>query len=276
MNYNWTLDVRLCLNFIRNDLNLKNGLKKPKEKNMEGISMKTYRFILKTICLLLLILSAVSSHADIIQGTPTLQNGDIIFQKSVSNQSPAVGEAQGSPWSHVGILVQNKGTWYVAESRKSSLDLRTLAEFINSGVNGDYVIKRVKSEYVDMSALNNQSRLQQAFDKYKGKSYDVFFEWSNERIYCSELASKVYYDAFGIQLGTMQKIGDLNLDGPAVKKLIKDRLDAIGKKLNKQEPILTPASLMADDEHLVTVIAEIKKVSTMDSLVVIGSVLESP
>jgi hypothetical protein len=74
----------------------------------------------------------------------------------------------------------------------------------------------------------------------------------------------------------MQKVGDLNLDGPAVKKLIKDRLDAIGKKLNKQEPILTPASLMADDEHLVTVIAEIKKVSTMDSLVVIGSALESP
>lgn len=217
-----------------------------------------------------IVFSSVPSAAELVSGfgsenlsipsavQDTFQNGDIIFQKSISNQSPAVAEAQGAPWSHVGVLVKMKGEWYVAESRKSSLDLRLLSEFITTGTNEDFVVKRVRPQYLDMSSSKNQNQLQQAFSKYKGKSYDVFFEWSDERIYCSEFATKVYKDAFGINLGTMQKVGDLNLDGPLVKQLIKDRLESIGKKLNKNEPILTPWSLMLDETHLFTVFSKIK------------------
>ena len=46
-----------------------------------------------------------------------LQHGDLIFHKSQSPQSKAIFEATGSEWSHVGILVKNKNTWYVVEAR---------------------------------------------------------------------------------------------------------------------------------------------------------------
>lgn len=82
--------------------------------------------------------------------------------------------------------------------------------------------------------------------KYLGKKYDIYFEWSNDVIYCSELTYKTYFDAFGIELGKIQTWGELksggHLDGAYAKSLVEARLTRNGKQFNHDEKILTPES----------------------------------
>ena len=76
---------------------------------------------------------------------------------------------------------------------------------------------------------------------FLGKKYDAQFEWSDDRIYCSELVAKAYQRGAGRGAGRMQRIGDLNI-GPilaAAKARYGDRLP-----LDRQ--VLTPASLAED------------------------------
>ena len=46
--------------------------------------------------------------------------------------------------------------------------------------------------------------------QFEGKPYDLYFEWSDERIYCSELVWKMYA-ALGVKLGTLQKLREFDL-----------------------------------------------------------------
>ena len=45
-----------------------------------------------------------------------LKQGDIIFQTSLSSQSQAIQLATNSPYSHMGILFQESGKWFVFEA----------------------------------------------------------------------------------------------------------------------------------------------------------------
>ena len=45
------------------------------------------------------------------------------------------------------------------------------------------------------------AKLREAARTFEGKPYDLYFEWSDERIYCSELVWKMYQQALGVQLG---------------------------------------------------------------------------
>ena len=80
------------------------------------------------------------------------------------------------------------------------------------------------------------------------KPYDIYFEFSNDRIYCSELTYKVMLELTGEQIGIVNKMKELRLDGPYVKELIKLRLTDLGKKLDPEEPIVTPISQMLDSK----------------------------
>jgi cell wall-associated NlpC family hydrolase len=170
-----------------------------------------------------------------------LRDGDVIFHQSKSEQSQAIREATGSPWSHVGIVVSDHGQWKVAEAIGPVVKT-PIEKFIARGRDGRFIIRRLK----DGSA----TAVVPAIQKYLGIRYDVFFEWSADLIYCSELVWKAYHDA-GIDLGAPQRFGDLQLDGPLVKRLIKARYEASHKKLNLEEPIVTPLGLLETD-RLVT------------------------
>jgi hypothetical protein len=65
--------------------------------------------------------------------------------------------------------------------------------------------------------------LRQAARGFGGKPYDLTFEWSDDRIYCSELVWKIYERGLGIRIGRLQKLGDFDLSDPAVKAKIKER-----------------------------------------------------
>jgi hypothetical protein len=167
--------------------------------------------------------------------------GDLIFHQSQSAQSKAILEATGSPWSHVGIILEDgSGGWMVAEAAMP-VRLVSLASFIKRGRNHDYRIYRARS--LKPSQL---PALREAIDAEIGKPYDIYFEWSDSAIYCSELTYKVFKSAAGIELGTIQTFSDLKLNGPYVQALIQDRLTHTGRKLNLNEPIVTPINQMKD------------------------------
>lgn len=168
--------------------------------------------------------------------------GDIIFHKSKSQQSAALKEATGSNWTHVGILVQDKSKWYVAEAI-GPVKATPLADFIARGRNKEYKIMRFK--YFNPKTMT--TKLYSTIKKYN-KPYDIYFEFTNSRIYCSELTYKVMREVTGQELGKVQKMKEMNLDGPYVQMLIKKRLTDTGRELNPNEPIITPISQLIDTD----------------------------
>lgn len=188
------------------------------------------------VYLLVVLNSAYSGFA---QGAP-YQEGDLIFHESQSEQSKAIREVTESRWSHVGVLFLEKGLWYVAEAIQP-VTVTPLSSFIIRGKNKEYRIYR-------LPGLTNQQRSQLSVEasKFIGKNYDVYFEWSNDRIYCSEFVYKIFYSATGIEIGTVQKFRDLKLDGPYAKELIRRRSTDTGHSLNLDEHIVTPVSQIND------------------------------
>ncbi len=174
-----------------------------------------------------------------------IAEGDIILIRSQTEQSMAIAEATQSNWTHTGIIIKRGNEWQVAES-VGPLAVKPLSSFIGRSKNKTYKIVRNKKFTPKMIP-----QLYAALYKYN-QPYDLFFEFSDERIYCSELVYKVFRDVTGTPVGKLQKNKDLKLDGPYVSKLIEDRLTAIGKDLNPEEPIITPVGLL-DDNNLTLV-----------------------
>lgn len=170
----------------------------------------------------------------------TLKVGDIIFHKSKSNQSKAIHEASESEWTHVGILVSKNNEWYVAEAIGPVVSTK-LEDFIKRGKNKEYKVYRFK--YFDAETMTD--KLIRAIQK-QNKKYDIYFEFSDEKTYCSELVYKAMLEVTGHEIGVVQQFKDLKLDGPHMKNLIKRRLTDQGRELNPEEEIITPVSQMLD------------------------------
>jgi len=178
---------------------------------------------------------------DVIRTTEqTLKVGDIIFHKSQSKQSKAINEASDSEWTHVGILVLKNDEWYVAEAIGPVVSTK-LQDFINRGKDKEYKIYRFKH----FDAATMEGKLIRAIKK-QNKKYDIYFEFSDENTYCSELVYKAMLDVTGFELGQVQQFKDLKLEGPFVKDMIKKRLTDKGRELDPDEQIITPISQMLD------------------------------
>jgi hypothetical protein len=92
-------------------------------------------------------------------------------------------------------------------------------------------------------------KLREAATGYAGRPYDLYFEWSDARIYCSELVWKMYRDAMGIQIGSLQKLREFDLTDASVKAKMRERY---GKNIPLDERVISPAS-MFDSPLLQTV-----------------------
>lgn len=214
---------------------------------MEGQICFNYR---AWVLLVILSLSGLITRASDFRGeelgsqmnsqVASLAEGDLIFQKSQSYQAPAIAEATDSPWSHVGVIVKQADKWFVAEAIQP-VTVTELSRWVLRGQDKEYIVFRHKNM---SSKLLPQ--LYAELKKYQGMNYDIYFEWSNERIYCSEFVYKVFEKVLGRGIGTIQKMKEMNLNGPRVKELIQRRLTDLGKTLNPEELILTPISQMRD------------------------------
>lgn len=172
-----------------------------------------------------------------------IQNGDLIFQTSKSNQSKAIQLATNSRYSHVGIIYEISGKFFVFEAVQP-VKLTPLKSFINNGEKSYYVVKRLKnaSSVLTKSSLK---KMQQVGEQYLGKPYDIYFGWSNDRIYCSELVWKIYDQAFGIQIGELMQLSDFDLTHEVVKAKISERY---GDKVPLNEKVISPQAIFASSK----------------------------
>jgi uncharacterized protein YycO len=164
-----------------------------------------------------------------------LHDGDLIFQTSRSSQSLAIQRATGSVWSHMGMIEIRNGQPYVLEA-SATVRYTPLNRWVAFGVGRHFVVKRLAEAVTPADAAN----LDGAGAGFLGRPYDLTFEWSDERMYCSELVWKIYDRALGIDIGTLQKIRDFNLTDPTVAKLMKQRY---GDAVPLDEPVIAPVAM---------------------------------
>ncbi len=162
--------------------------------------------------------------------------GDIIFQTSESRQSLAIQMATHSPYSHCGILFQREGEWWVYEAVQP-VGICPLEDWIHRGKEGRYVIKRLKNQAISLPQMDSLLTIAVAFN---GRDYDPWFEWSDERIYCSELVWKLYYRGLGLRIGKLQTLGSLDLSAPQVQEIMYERY---GNKLPLNDSLITPVAI---------------------------------
>ena len=177
----------------------------------------------------------------------TIQNGDIIFQTSKSSQSKAIQLATKSNYSHMGIIYENEGKFYVYEAVQP-VKLTPLKEWINRGENGHYLIKRLENakEILTSSTL---TKMKQVGEQFKGKPYDIYFEWSDNKIYCSELVWKIYKQATNIEIGQLEELSEFDLSNEIVRAKMKERY---GDNIPMNEKVISPAAMFNSD-RLITI-----------------------
>lgn len=167
-----------------------------------------------------------------------MQEGDILFQTSDSPQAEAIALATHSQYSHCGILLKENNEWVVLEAVQP-VKITPLKTWIAHGKNHKYSVRRLKNaknilnQNIILSLYNNSK-------KYIGKDYDIYFGWSDDKIYCSELVWKIFETATSLELGKRQTLRDMDLKSPLVQRQLRARY---GSKIPYDEPIISPQAV---------------------------------
>jgi len=195
--------------------------------------------------MLTLLLGACTNNA-----AAELADGDIIFHTSRSGQSLAIQHATGSRYSHMGLVFFRSGKAFVFEAVQP-VSYTPLDRWIARGDGGHYVVRRLKnaSSVLTPEALAHMQKLARG---WLGRPYDSSFEWSDQRMYCSEIVWKLYQRVLGIELGALQPLRDFDLRDPLVQAKMRERY---GSKVPWEMRAISPAAVFAS-EHLQTVAQE--------------------
>lgn len=193
-------------------------------------------------------LAACLFSAAVFAQTQQLKEGDIIFQSNISPQCKAIELATHSKYSHCGILFKQNGGWMVLEAVQP-VSIATFEEWTMRN-NKHYAVKRLKAD----SLLTPEviSGMKENGKQYLGKNYDSYFEWSDERIYCSELVWKIYRSATGLELGKPKPMREYDLSHPLVKSTMKERY---GNNIPLAEKMVSPG-VIYESPLLVTVVEQ--------------------
>lgn len=189
--------------------------------------------------------SYVSNHKVYVDNS--FQNGDIIFQTSKSTQSKAIQLATGSKYSHMGIVYEDGGNFYVYEAVQP-VKLTPIHDWIKRGEKSHYVLKRLRNANKLLTS-ENLKKMKDVGNRFEGKSYDIYFEWSDDKIYCSELVWKIYKEAVGVEIGELEQLSDFNLESKEVKSIMKKRY---GNNIPMDKKVISPAAMFESDK-LITI-----------------------
>jgi len=170
----------------------------------------------------------------------TPRDGDIVFHTSRSAQSLAIQLATKSPYSHMGIVYVRDGKPFVFEAVQP-VKLTPLDDWIERGEGRHVVVKRLRDADARLT-VETLLKMRAVGEQLAGRDYDPYFEWSDDRIYCSELVWKVFERGAGIELGELQTIADFDLSHPAVQAKVRERY---GDNVPLDEVVISPAAVFA-------------------------------
>ena len=204
-----------------------------------------FRYFTILITIMAAVSCGVGKTETVIKG---INDGDIIFQETVSSQATAITLVTKSRYTHMGIIRKSKGKFFVFEA-VSPVRITPLNKFIARGKGSHYIIKRLKnaSNVLTPEVLK---KMEKEGNGFIGKKYDTLFQWSDERIYCSELVWKIYKRGTGIEIGELQTFSDFDLSHPKVRELIKKRYGR--NKFKPDEKVISPVQ-MFNSPLLITV-----------------------
>lgn len=191
------------------------------------------------LCLAGMMLSAFAACADN-DYKQLLQNGDIIFHTSRSAQSRAIQLATRSEYTHMGIVLISKDDYYVYEAVQP-VKVTPLDEWIARGSGNRFTVKRLKdaAQRLSPTVLKKMHRLGES---WLGRDYDLYFGWSDDKLYCSEAVWKIYQQAAGVEIGTPAALKSFDLSHPLVKAKMRERY---GDNIPWEEPVISPAAMFA-------------------------------
>ena len=176
-----------------------------------------------------------------------LKEGDIIFQETNSEQSRAIKLATKSKYTHVGIVLSYNSKLMILEAI-GPVKVTEIDSFLKRSLNQNFKIKRLKNA----NQILTKEKLEQLKiegNKYLGKPYDIYFGWSNDRIYCSELVWKLYKTVLNIEIGKLSKLKEFDLSHWKVRYLMFKRY---GLSIPYDETVIPPSNLF-DSELLITI-----------------------
>jgi hypothetical protein len=172
-----------------------------------------------------------------VKKTVNVRDGDVIFQTSPGNLSKAIQLATHSKYSHCGIIFFENGEPYVYEAIQP-VTKTLLNEWISRGDGKNYVVKRyIKSDAIGADDLK---RMKSSCFSFLGKNYDIYFGWSDERIYCSELVWKVYKNSLDVSIGKLQSLKDFDLSNQLVQQKLREHY---GKNIPYNEKVISPQAI---------------------------------
>jgi hypothetical protein len=116
-----------------------------------------------------------------------------------------------------------------------------LEKWISQGDDGHYVVKRLRDADRVLTG-EAVARLREAAKGFIGRPYDLTFEWSDDRIYCSELVWKIYDRGLGIRIGRLRKLRDFDLSDPIVKAKLRERY---GDQIPLDETVISPGEMFS-------------------------------
>jgi len=176
-----------------------------------------------------------------------IKEGDIVFQNFPSGQSKAIELATHSKYTHCGIILKKDGELYVCEAVQP-VKYTKIDKWLARDKNCSYVLKRLKDSDKVLTE-NVLLSMRKTAGEYIGKDYDGTFEWSNDRLYCSELVWKIYQRTTGLEVGKLQKLKDFDLSDEIVKNKMDERY---GDEVPFDEQVISPAAIF-ESELLFTV-----------------------
>lgn len=163
------------------------------------------------------------------------KEGDIIFQTTDGQTGKAIQLATHSTYNHCGVLFIENNKWVVYEAvqpvKKTSLE-----EF---NLRGKGTVKRLANITLSVNDIN---KLKTLFKTYENKNYDEAFNWSDDRIYCSELVYKLYNNALHVELCKQRKLSDFDLSHPLVKEKLNEKYH---HNIPLNEPMVSPQDIFS-------------------------------
>lgn len=190
------------------------------------------------LVIVFLLLVGIAGYAVNRMSHHKIKDGDIIFQTSLSGQSKAIRLATHSTYSHCGIVYKKGRELYVFEAVEP-VKLTPLSEWIARGEGGKFAIRRLKNRGKILTPAVLE-KMKQVENSFAGKHYDIYFDWSDDNIYCSELVWKVYKEATGLEIGQLEKLRNFDLSSDIVKQKLKERY---GDHIPLDENVISPASI---------------------------------
>jgi uncharacterized protein YycO len=156
-----------------------------------------------------------------IAGNLPLREGDIVFQSFPSSQTKAIQLATKSQYSHVGMILRHNGKLMVYEA-VGPVKFTSVNTWIKRDVKKHFLVKRLKNAD-NILTKQNLYKLKSSALTFEGKPYDFVFNWSDDKLYCSELVWKTFHRALNIDIGNLRKLKDFDLSFPEVKEILDER-----------------------------------------------------